>query len=482
MKKLNNKGYMLIEIIVAAVLAIGIGYYLIELTFGFSDKNDDLYHSIIITANKTAVTKSIMGDLDNRTVKEIKCFGNDNSDLSCNSSSLSYIKIIFEDDTSSDDTDNPIAKLKIDVNTKNIEYGIIDDAGNYLKNDSSYYTKTFSNEVILEPISVEKTEDKELLYINIPIKTIYDDTDYSIRLLVNDYHSFVDEPNSCVVNVTESNAENVGNTNYLYGWNWNYTTNSNFDSIYCGVWSNYNPLCNATESPSSEENATDECQKTVNYMQNSGFTYIVKFKVNSIGNSVILFGDNNSSDETKFDGFSGFKIDSSGNLIPNFNGGTVNSININSPFETKKWYVIANVFKYSWSSNGTGYTFNSNYTLYVFDGGSECYDSSGTYANNICYWQSNLTWDTSTGSTSTSASNFIVNNFASASSEESNTSQDTDIVVTDALFYFKALEKNDINDFIGSKRIEAIDISDSIVSDPLFYFKNHPSDEKYEES
>ena len=37
MKKLNNKGYMLIELIVSAVMAFSLGYYLLNLTYNFAD-------------------------------------------------------------------------------------------------------------------------------------------------------------------------------------------------------------------------------------------------------------------------------------------------------------------------------------------------------------------------------------------------------------------------------------------------------------
>ena len=41
--KLNRKGYMLVEIVIASVLAMGIGYYLLNLTYKFKNNSEDIY-------------------------------------------------------------------------------------------------------------------------------------------------------------------------------------------------------------------------------------------------------------------------------------------------------------------------------------------------------------------------------------------------------------------------------------------------------
>ncbi len=42
MRKLNNKGYLLVEIILASALAVGMAYFMIRLTINVKNKNDDL--------------------------------------------------------------------------------------------------------------------------------------------------------------------------------------------------------------------------------------------------------------------------------------------------------------------------------------------------------------------------------------------------------------------------------------------------------
>ena len=40
--KLNKKGYMLVEIILASALAFGLAYFILELTLKVKEKDDDL--------------------------------------------------------------------------------------------------------------------------------------------------------------------------------------------------------------------------------------------------------------------------------------------------------------------------------------------------------------------------------------------------------------------------------------------------------
>lgn len=171
MRKLNNKGYMLIEIIVASVLAIGIGYYLIELTFNFSNKNDDTYQSVYMLSDKTVITKSIMNDLEGKVVTNIVLDDDINDGV---------VGIEFNADDNDDNTDD-FRKLTINQDTKEIKYGLYKN-GNFDTNDESYYYKKLSNSVIVGDISVFK--ESSIVNIIIPMSTIYDDTGYEIKLSV----------------------------------------------------------------------------------------------------------------------------------------------------------------------------------------------------------------------------------------------------------------------------------------------------------
>ena len=47
--KLNRKGYLTVEIILASTLAFAIAFFLIEITVKLVSKTDDIYRDIIIT-------------------------------------------------------------------------------------------------------------------------------------------------------------------------------------------------------------------------------------------------------------------------------------------------------------------------------------------------------------------------------------------------------------------------------------------------
>jgi len=67
MKKLDNKGYMLVEIILAVALAMGVGYFLIELTLKVKNTNDDLLVESLVKTDQGIIYNMIMKDVYNDT-------------------------------------------------------------------------------------------------------------------------------------------------------------------------------------------------------------------------------------------------------------------------------------------------------------------------------------------------------------------------------------------------------------------------------
>jgi len=63
MNKLNNKGYMLVEIILAIGLAMGVGYFLIELTLKVKNTNDDLLVESLVKTDQGIIYNMIMKDI-----------------------------------------------------------------------------------------------------------------------------------------------------------------------------------------------------------------------------------------------------------------------------------------------------------------------------------------------------------------------------------------------------------------------------------
>ena len=165
-KKLNNKGYMLVEIIIASVLAFSVAYYLLNLTYDFKDKNEDVYFSTAILSDKINITKNIMNDLEG---KEVVIINNSNN------------YVTFQVGT----TDN-IKQIYIDKANKTITYGKLQGNGNAIGNfnvsDNSYYQKQLDDFLEFGSISIESNSN--YISIQIPISNIYSDNTYDIKLLI----------------------------------------------------------------------------------------------------------------------------------------------------------------------------------------------------------------------------------------------------------------------------------------------------------
>lgn len=62
--KLNNKGYLIIEIVLASMIAFGVAYFLFDLTISLKDKSDNLQAKTIVMSDRTIVENYIMNVLN----------------------------------------------------------------------------------------------------------------------------------------------------------------------------------------------------------------------------------------------------------------------------------------------------------------------------------------------------------------------------------------------------------------------------------
>ena len=104
MKRLNNKGYMIVEIIVSATIAMTIAYFMMDLIVKLKEKYDYVQYDTILMTDKTVITNEILGDLYNREIcsavkdgNSIKFIMKDNSFMI-----LSYEKETVEDSVTGD--------------------------------------------------------------------------------------------------------------------------------------------------------------------------------------------------------------------------------------------------------------------------------------------------------------------------------------------------------------------------------------------
>ncbi len=166
--KLNKKGYMLVEIVLSSVLAMSIALYLLNLTYQFKNKDEDIYQSISYSSDKIAITKNIMNDLDNQIITKIEKNGNNEVILTTQSSGTEEKRKI--------QIDNPENK------EVTITYGKINNDGSFDKNDSSYYQKNLQKSLLFKEIKINN-ENENIITIKIILESMYTDDDYSIKLL-----------------------------------------------------------------------------------------------------------------------------------------------------------------------------------------------------------------------------------------------------------------------------------------------------------
>lgn len=69
MKKLNNKGYMLVEIILASVIAFGVAYFILDLVIKLKNENDDLFVDTLARTDQAIITNTIMRDIYNKNTQ-----------------------------------------------------------------------------------------------------------------------------------------------------------------------------------------------------------------------------------------------------------------------------------------------------------------------------------------------------------------------------------------------------------------------------
>lgn len=171
---MNNKGYLLVEIIVASVLAMTIMYFLVELTINLKNINDDYYVETKLETDQILMIENVMNDLSSYSLKKIAVDSN-------------TVNFTFNDGT------NDINK-RITIEENKFKYGTINDDG-YINDD--IYVKSFDEKLNVEDIKIENlcyvdnsyvdcssapNATKGLLKITIPAFTIYSDINYGISL------------------------------------------------------------------------------------------------------------------------------------------------------------------------------------------------------------------------------------------------------------------------------------------------------------
>ena len=160
--KLNRRGYIAVEIILASIVSITIAVFLIDITIRLVNRTDNNYIDTIFVSDKALLTKNIKEEIEN----DISNKGVIDS-ISCSNSNCN---IIFNDRSSKE--------LSIEGNK--VTYG------SYTKE----VDKRLGGEV---KVNSSISNDKKYIIINITFTNIFDDSDYSVIVPISNIESKCNE-------------------------------------------------------------------------------------------------------------------------------------------------------------------------------------------------------------------------------------------------------------------------------------------------
>lgn len=170
--KLNKKGYMLIEIVLSSVLAMSIALYLLNLTYQFKNKDEDIYQSITYSSDKIAITKNIMNDLENQVIINIVKKSNSEVLLTTNSTGIEETRKLQITNPSTNESQNQ----EITITYGKYKNNTFDTS------DVSYYQKKLQKSLLFKGIEITNS-NANIVTIKIKFESMYNDDDYSIKLL-----------------------------------------------------------------------------------------------------------------------------------------------------------------------------------------------------------------------------------------------------------------------------------------------------------
>ena len=150
--KLNRKGYMTIEIILAAVVTFVIAFFLIDITVKLSSNTDDAYSDTVLVTDKALITKNIKENLEN----DICSYGVIKS-VTCNN-----------------------VRCQIAMNNRNVILSVSDKNVTY--NGSSNYSKKLSDN--LSNVKITSSNSNGYYNFKISADNIFVDDDYDMNIFV----------------------------------------------------------------------------------------------------------------------------------------------------------------------------------------------------------------------------------------------------------------------------------------------------------
>lgn len=170
MKKLNRRGYLTIEIVLAATLAFTIAFFLIDLTIKFANKTDDIQLDTLYITDNALLIENIREVINIDKAAEVENGDAGKiTDINCQGNTCTF---------TFDGKVNKKSTLKIDNDNKEVLYKGLKEGNNY--------TKKVSDNLTLEKISVGGNGEVNQPYqiITIKARDIFVDKNYDINILI----------------------------------------------------------------------------------------------------------------------------------------------------------------------------------------------------------------------------------------------------------------------------------------------------------
>lgn len=196
--KLNNKGYMLVEIIVCSIITFAIAFFLVDIAINFKKKAEISYLNSKYMVNYSLINKNIMDDVENYNLKKVEFKKNNNTYY------IDFSYLVNEDIVLKRLT------LQNGDNVINYKYGVYDS--NYIKNDY-YVEKKLDNMGVTDINLVNKCYGDTISKNNVCIKNNnYQGVKLKYNGLLNIYiktnNTFIDNKEMVIV-IPYNNYETV---------------------------------------------------------------------------------------------------------------------------------------------------------------------------------------------------------------------------------------------------------------------------------
>lgn len=168
MKKLNRKGYLTVEIIIASVIAFAIAFFLMEITINLVDITDNEYVDTNFMTDKALIMKNIK-----KNIQEDMLEYEEINEIRCNSSNTEC-KIYFAYSGGPSEA----RKITIDNENRMILYTDLVEGDN----KNTIYTKDIDSNY--SNMTITGGREGNYVYFQIKGKNIFSDELYDINIIV----------------------------------------------------------------------------------------------------------------------------------------------------------------------------------------------------------------------------------------------------------------------------------------------------------